>query len=102
MENANNNINITKDIVKYVADLSRLSMDDAQVAKFQGQLSTILDYIGQLDEVDTENVHPTSHVLSSMKNVFRKDVSKESLSNEEALQNAPQKKDGFFKVPRVI
>ena len=93
---------ITKDTVNYVARLSRLSLNDDQADKFQDQLSRILDYIEQLNEVDTEEVLPTSHVLSSMKNVFREDVPGESVSNEEALSNAPQKKDNFFKVPKII
>ena len=93
---------IDGDIVRYVARLSRLSLNDEEVSLFEGQLSSILDYIEQLKEVDTEGTHPTSHVLSSMKDVFREDKLLPSLSNEEALANAPAKKDGFFKVPKVI
>lgn len=93
---------ITEDTVRYVAKLARLSFDDDQAGKFQDQLSRILDYIEQLNEVDTEGVPPTSHVLASMKNVFREDISGESVSNKEALSNAPQKKDNFFKVPKII
>ena len=93
---------ITADTVRYVAGLSRLSFDDKDLIKFQEQLARILDYIEQLNEVDTENTLPTTHVLSSMKNVFREDEPKASLSPEEVLINAPAKKDNFFKVPRVI
>jgi len=93
---------ITEDTVRYVAKLARLSFDADQASKFQDQLSRILDYIEQLNEVDTEGVPPTSHVLASMKNVFREDVPGSSVSNEEALSNAPQKKDNFFKVPKII
>ena len=93
---------ITEDTVRYVAKLARLSFDDDQAGKFQDQLSRILDYIEQLNEVDTEGVPPTSHVLASMKNVFREDLPGESVSNEEALSNAPAKKDNFFKVPKII
>lgn len=93
---------ITEDTVRYVAKLARLSFDDDQAGKFQDQLSRILDYIEQLNEVDTEGVPPTSHVLASMKNVFREDIPGESVSNEEALSNAPQKNDNFFKVPKII
>lgn len=93
---------ITEDTVRYVARLSRLSLDDDETVKFQGQLSRILDYIEQLNEVDTEGVRPTSHVLESMKNVFREDEPTPSVSNQEALQNAPDKKDNFFKVPKII
>ncbi|MEA3489116.1 MAG: Asp-tRNA(Asn)/Glu-tRNA(Gln) amidotransferase subunit GatC [Candidatus Omnitrophota bacterium] len=93
---------ITEDIVRYVARLSRLNLDEKDVAKFQAQLSGILDYIAQLNEVDTEDTLPTTHVLSSMKNVFREDERTESLPPEEALSNAPSRKDNFFKVPRIL
>ena len=62
---------ITKEVVKHAARLSRLSLGEADVVKFQGQLSRILDYIGQLNEVDVKEVPPTTHVIASLKNVFR-------------------------------
>ena len=93
---------ITEDVVRYVARLSRLSLDEGEVKKFQSQLSSILDYIGQLNEVDTKGTPPTSHVLSSMRNVFREDELKISLPSDEVLSNAPGRKDDFFKVPKVI
>ena len=93
---------ITEDIVCYVAELSRLRLNKKDTARFEGQLSRILDYIAQLNEVDTKDTPPTTHVLSSMKNVFREDELGESLSPEEALSNAPSKKENFFKVPKVI
>ncbi|NQT32966.1 MAG: Asp-tRNA(Asn)/Glu-tRNA(Gln) amidotransferase subunit GatC [Candidatus Omnitrophica bacterium] len=96
------NKKITEDVVRYVARLSRLNLDNKDVIKFQSQLSSILDYISQLNEVDTENTLPTTHVLPSMKNVFRDDIEEDSLSSEEALKNAPAKKGNFFKVPKVI
>ncbi|MDP8298934.1 MAG: Asp-tRNA(Asn)/Glu-tRNA(Gln) amidotransferase subunit GatC [Candidatus Tantalella remota] len=101
MENTGKNI-ITKETVEYVARLSRLSLDESETDRFRGQLEGILDYIEQLKEVDTEGTLPTTHVLPSMKNVFREDKLTPSLSNDDALANAPSKKDGFFKVPRVI
>ena len=93
---------ITSDTVRYVAGLSRLSFDERELVEFQEQLTRILDYVEQLNEVDTESTLPTTHVLPSMKNVFREDEPKASLSSEEALSNAPAKRDYFFKVPRVI
>ncbi|MBL7072915.1 MAG: Asp-tRNA(Asn)/Glu-tRNA(Gln) amidotransferase subunit GatC [Candidatus Omnitrophica bacterium] len=93
---------ITEDDVRYVANLSRLRLDDGEIVTFKDQLAGILGYIEQLNEVDVENVLPTTHVLSSMKNVFREDVLRESIPPEEALQNAPSKKDNFFKVPKII
>ena len=93
---------ITEDVVRYVARLSRLSLDEESISRFQHQLCRILEYIEQLKEVDTENVLPTTHALSSMKNVFREDELNESLPTEDVLDNAPQRHDNFFKVPKVI
>ena len=101
-ENKNSEQMINKDVVKDVARLSRLSFGDNDAELYLKQLSAILDYITQLQEVDTDDVQPTSHVIASMKNVFRADELAESLPNDQALQNAPLRKDGFFKVPRVI
>lgn len=99
--NSNKEI-ISKEDVKHVAMLARLRLDEKEVTKFQKQLSGILEYIEQLNEVDTENTSPTAHVLSSMKNVFREDELKPSIPAEEALGNAPARYEGFFKVPKVI
>ncbi|MDP3804206.1 MAG: Asp-tRNA(Asn)/Glu-tRNA(Gln) amidotransferase subunit GatC, partial [Candidatus Omnitrophota bacterium] len=88
--------------VKHVAHLARLSLDDKELELYSGQLTSILSYISKLNEIDTEDVPPTSHVLSTLKNVFRKDVLKPSLKSDDALNNAPQKEEGFFKVPQVI
>jgi len=88
--------------VRYAAALARLSFEEKEVVKLQAQLSQIIEYIAQLEELDTEDTLPTTHVLSSMKNVFREDEIKESLSTQEALKNAPSKKDDFFKVPKII
>ena len=93
---------ITDDVVRYVAKLSRLSLDEREAETFRGQLAGILDYIEQLKKVDTEHTPPTTHVLSSMKNVFREDEPAPSLTPDEALANAPAKKGDFFKVPRII
>ncbi len=93
---------ITEDIVRYVANLSRLRFEGREAGRFRGQLSAILDYIAQLDEVDTENTLPTTHVLPSMKNVFREDEPAGSLPREDVLKNAPAKKGNFFVVPKII
>jgi aspartyl-tRNA(Asn)/glutamyl-tRNA(Gln) amidotransferase subunit C len=64
-------------------------------------LNTILEYMEQLNELDTSNVEPLSHVIE-MTNVFREDVLRPGLTREEALRNAPAKTAKFFKVPKVI
>ena len=88
--------------VKNVAILSRLELDEKEFALYSGQLASILSYIGKLNEIDTKDVLPTSHVLPSLKNVFRKDVLKKSLDADDVLGNAPQREGDFFKVPQVI
>ena len=92
---------ITKKDVEYVANLSRLELDDAALDEFVPSMQEILDYVKQLNNLDTSDIEPTAHVLP-IKNVKREDEIKPSLTNEEALQSAPEKTDGFFLVPPVI
>jgi len=88
--------------VRHIALLSRLELDEKDLETYSKQLASILSYISKLNEIDTANVHPTSHPLATLKNVFRKDVLKKSLAPEEALKNAPSKEGNFFKVPQII
>lgn len=93
---------ITEDIVRYIAFLARIELSAEDVALYRTQLSDILEYIDRLNEVETKDITPTTHVLPSMKNVFRDDNPKDSISLEDALKNAPGKEGNFFKVPKVI
>ena len=93
---------IDSKIVKRVAHLARLELDDKELEQHSGRLASILSYISKLNEVDTANVAPTSHPLSTLKNVFRKDNLKKSLDVEAALGNAPAREGDFFKVPQII
>ena len=93
---------IDKATVKHVALLSRLALDEAEIVSYSTQLEAILQYISKLNELDTKNTPPTSHALSTLKNVFRKDVVKPSLDVEDVFKNAPAKDGDFFKVPQVI
>ena len=88
--------------VKHVAHLSRLELNEKELAQYSGQLASILSYISKLNEIETSGVVPTSHPLATLKNVFRKDSLKKSLETDEALQNAPAKEGDFFKVPQII
>ncbi|HLS07462.1 Asp-tRNA(Asn)/Glu-tRNA(Gln) amidotransferase subunit GatC [Lentibacillus sp.] len=92
---------ISKDDVKHVANLARLAITEEEADMFTDQLSSIIEYAEQLNELDTENVEPTTHVLD-LKNVLRKDEPKEWISKEEALKNAPDKQDGYFRVPSIL
>ena len=84
-----------------VALLSRLEVPEEQMEQVTGQLDSILEYIKLLDQVNTDGVEPTAHVLP-LKNVLRPDIVRPSLSRELALSNAPEAEDGYFKVPKIM
>ena len=92
---------ITRAQVEYVARLARLAVTEEEKILFARQLSSILTYMDTLNRLDTTGVEPTSHVVP-LKNVFREDESEPSLSREQALANAPDTQDGYFRVPRII
>jgi len=87
--------------VRQVAHLARIKLSESEVEQFSEQLSDILTYVDQLNELDTSEVEPTTHPLR-LSNVFRADEVGESLSNEAALANAPRKHGEFFAVPKVL
>ena len=87
--------------VEKVAGLARLGLTMEEKAKLGGELNDILVYMDKLDELDTSEVKPLAHILP-LQNVLREDKVREGLSQEQALLNAPEKKDGLFKVPLVI
>jgi aspartyl-tRNA(Asn)/glutamyl-tRNA(Gln) amidotransferase subunit C len=89
---------ITREQVLHVARLARLELSEDEVARFQEQLSAILEAVGKVSELDLEGVEPTSHPLALV-NVFAEDEPRPSLSREEALSNAPDAEDGAFGVP---
>ncbi|GGH38817.1 Asp-tRNA(Asn)/Glu-tRNA(Gln) amidotransferase subunit GatC [Paenibacillus segetis] len=87
--------------VEYVAKLARLNLSDQERETFTEQLNAILQYAEKLNELDTDGVEPTTHVLR-LSNVMRDDVVHESLSQEKVFRNAPEEEDGQFKVPAVL
>ncbi|MNJ41303.1 Aspartyl/glutamyl-tRNA(Asn/Gln) amidotransferase subunit C [compost metagenome] len=87
--------------VEHVARLARLNLTDEERELFTEQLSAILKYAEKLNELDTDDVEPTTHVLP-LSNVMRDDVVEESLSQEKVFRNAPEEEDGQFKVPAVL
>ncbi len=91
---------ISKEDVKHVAKLAELDFSDSEVEKITPQLDKILGHVANISKVDTAAIAPTSHTLE-IKNVFREDIVKESLSKEDALLNAPDEMDGGFKVPKI-
>lgn len=92
---------IIKEEVKHVANLARLAISDEEAEHFQKQLDAIISFAEELNELDTEGIEPTSHVLD-MKNVLREDVPTKGLPVEEVLRNAPDHQDGQIKVPSII
>jgi len=94
-------VKISKDDVIHVAELARLEFGEDEIQKFTDQLGNILEYIEKLSELDTEGVEPTSHVLD-ISTPLREDRVEEWITPEEALQNAPEREDDFFTVPKVI
>lgn len=92
---------LTTDEVRHVAELAKLSLTDSEVAEYTEQLSAILEYAERLREVDTSSVPPTPYVLP-LHNIMRDDEPAPSLPNEEALANAPDHDDGFFRVRAVF
>jgi len=89
---------ITREQVLHVARLARLDLDDGEVERLTGELGAILDAVSKVAELDLENVPPTSHPLDLV-NVWAEDEPHESLPVEDALANAPEREQGFFKVP---
>lgn len=94
-------MSVTRKDVEYIASLSKLKFDEAELDNFTHQLNDILAYVEKLNELDTENVEPLSHPVEN-NNVFREDELKKSISTEDALKNAPNKTEEFFRVPKVI
>lgn len=92
---------ITKDTVSYVANLARIELTGKELEHFTGQLDRILEYVHLLKELDVSGLEPTSHVLE-MKNVYREDKVRPSLTAPEAIKNAPDKEENLFKVKKII
>jgi len=87
--------------VKHVTDLAKLKLSEEEIKKFQKQLSAIVEFISKLNEIDTKNVEPTGQV-TGLENVFREDEVKPSLTQEEAMSNAPSTHNGYFKVKAIF
>ncbi|HEX7444918.1 MAG TPA: Asp-tRNA(Asn)/Glu-tRNA(Gln) amidotransferase subunit GatC [Methanothrix sp.] len=92
---------ITKEDVEHISWLASIKIEDEEKDEFVEQFNSILEYFHQLDEVDTDGVEPTYRVLD-LANIFREDVARKSLSQEEALKNAPRRENGYFKSPRIV
>jgi aspartyl-tRNA(Asn)/glutamyl-tRNA(Gln) amidotransferase subunit C len=87
--------------IQHVAHLARLALTPEEQEQMGSQLASVLGYIEKLKEVDVSNVEPTAHSFP-MVNVMRPDEVRPSLTNEEALANAPAKANGLFLVPKIV
>ena len=96
---------VTDKDVQYVADLAHLELTAEERSRMERDLNSILDYIDRLNELDTSSIPPMAQVaqLSPIADAhWREDELRPSLAREEALRNAPQSTDAFFRVPKVI
>ena len=95
---------LTEQQVRYVADLANLTLTDEEVARMARELDEILTHVDKLNELDTSNVEPMAQVLfdAGETATLREDLERPSLGSETALENAPLKGAGYFKVPLVI
>ena len=91
---------ITKEQVEHVAKLARLELTEEEKTLYTKQLSQILDYIDQLNKVETKGVEPMTQPIPTV-NVMREDIVKKQYQREDLLKNAPQEEYGFFRVPKI-
>jgi aspartyl-tRNA(Asn)/glutamyl-tRNA(Gln) amidotransferase subunit C len=92
---------VDKTIVEYVAKLTRINVSEREKEHLAGQLSKILSYIDKLKELDTEGVEPLRS-LNEKRNVFRKDVARDSGKQQAIINNSPSTFENHFKIPKVI
>ncbi|MFV9677700.1 MAG: Asp-tRNA(Asn)/Glu-tRNA(Gln) amidotransferase subunit GatC [Methanosarcinales archaeon] len=92
---------IRKEEIEHIGWLARIELNETEKALFAAQLSSILDSFAVLDELDTEGVEPTYHVLG-ITDVVRGDDPEAALSQSEVLRNAAKTEDGYIKSPRIV
>lgn len=92
---------VTKELVEYVSDLSKIKLNEEQTAKMIRELSEIIDYMDVLNRLDTENTEPLSHIFP-ITNVMREDVVFQLYDRELLLKNAPERTEETFVVPQTV
>ena len=92
---------ITDETIDYVGILAKLELSDEEKERAKKDMTSMLEYVGKLNELDTEGVEPMSHTFS-VHNVFREDVVTNQNARENMLKNAPEQKDGAYKVPKTF
>ncbi len=95
-------MSVTIKEVEHIAKLAKLRFTEEEKTKLQGEMNVVLDYIDKLNEIPgLDDIKPLEN-MNDTENVFREDIAEKCLTKEEALKNAPEKTDNFFKVPKVI
>ena len=94
-------MNITDEMIDYISQLARLELSGEEKEKGKEEIGKIIDYMDTLNTLDTTDIEAMSHA-SPVKNVFREDVVKPSVDRDIITLNAPQKKEGCFKVPKTV
>ena len=92
---------LSLDEVRHIAQLSRLALSEDEAELYAPQLSKIIDYVEQLNNLDTSAIEPTSHIIP-LNNVMADDIPVVSLSRLEALKNAPDTTGKFYRIPKII
>jgi aspartyl-tRNA(Asn)/glutamyl-tRNA(Gln) amidotransferase subunit C len=97
-------VKITEAEVRYVADLANLNLTGEEIARMAREMDGILSHMDKLNELDTSNVEPMAQVLYEAEETatLREDLERSTLTNQDALANAPLPGAGYFKVPKVI
>ena len=94
-------MDINDDMITKLSDLAKLEFNSSDRDKIKSDLNNILHFVEKLQKVDTEGVEPLIYMNEDV-NVLRDDISKKTITKEEALKNAPQKDSDYFKVPTVL
>ena len=94
-------VKISRPEVEHVALLARLELTEPEIEMYTEQLNSILEYAAILEQLDTDGVTPTAHVIP-VHNVMREDVVSLSLEQKRAMENAPEAENGFFRVPKIV
>lgn len=92
---------ITDDIVKRVATLAKLQFNEDETQILKKDLNRIIQFVDKINEVNTEGIEPLVHMNQEI-NVLREDVAEKTITQEQALKNAPQKDSDYFKIPKVL
>ena len=88
--------------IKEVEHIAKLKFSEEEKTKLQGEMNKVLDYIDTLNEIPDLDKTPPLENINDTENVFREDIAEKCLTKEEALKNAPEKTENFFKVPKVL